>query len=514
MSIFEREGLITRNGTTPSRPATGGERGDTAFDSTLGILRRRWWIIVASIVVVGAVAYLFSSQQEKQYSSTASVLFQADVEAVAGSGGDFVDPERQAATNEALLSLPVVATGAGKALRIDPRQVASSVEVVSSRESDIVDIKATTADPELSTRMVNAYGEAFIEFRRAGARDRIDEAINGARTALRNLTDTQRDGQAGTDVRQRINQLETTRSLQSGGVDLVQPAGVPTEPSAPKPVRTGLLGVVLGAILGFALAALRERQDRTLKDSVDVEKVFERPVVAEIPRSRALAGGGMEPIKGEELEAFRMLRSSLRYFSVDVETRSLLIASAAPGEGKSTVARRLAQTMAGMGDSVVLVEADMHRSSVFSGTEGLADVGLSTVLIGRDLDDSLAEFVLDGAGDLGRTLTVLPNGPLPPNPSELLESDRMRDVLLELRARFDMVIIDSPPLPVISDALPLVNQVDGVLAVSGLGVANQDNIRDFLRLLRLHGDNLLGVVVNFTPKGDRAGDAYYRDRQT
>ena len=501
----------------PSRPPAGDTGAESAFDSALGILRRRWKIILASILLVAGAAYFYSSGQEKRYSTTASILFQKDVEAVDNGGSDFTDPQREAATNEALLSLPVVATGAARILGdgIDPGQVASAVSVESSKESDIVDIKATSSDPELAVRIVNAYGQAFIDFRRTGARQRIDEAIRGARNALRSLTDTQREGQAGTDVRQRINQLETTRSLQTGGADLVQPAGVPNEPSSPKPMRTGILGGILGAILGFSLAALRERRDNTIKDVEGIENAFGRPVVAEIPRSRALARDGMAPLGVDEAEAFRMLRSSLRYFSVDVETRSLLVASSAPGEGKSTVARRLAETMAAMGDSVVLVEADMHRASGFTFGPDSEDLGLSTVLIGRDLNDSLAEFALESApGNEDRALTVLPNGPMPPNPSELLDSDRMRDVLLELHARFDMVIVDSPPLPVLSDALPLVNQVDGVIAVSAIGMTKQDGIRDFMRLIGLHGGNLLGVVINFAGRSDRSAAAYYRQNRS
>jgi capsular exopolysaccharide synthesis family protein len=519
MSVsINRDPAPVRPGAGSRRPSTGDPGGGgSALDSALGILRRRWKIILASTLIVAAVAYLYSSRQEKQYSTTASILFQEDVSAVDNGGSDFTDPQREAATNEALLSLPVVATNAARLLGggTDPGEVASAVKVESSKESDIVDIKATTSDPQRSVRMVNAYGRAFIEFRRTGARQRIDQAINGARNALNALTDTQREGQAGTDLRDRINNLETTRALVTGGADLVQPAGVNTTPSSPKPMRSGILGGILGAIIGFSLAALRERRDNTVKDVEDLEDAFGRPVVAEIPRSRALARDGMEPLGVDEAEAFRMLRSSLRYFSVDVETRSLLIASSAPGEGKSTVARRLAETMAAMGDSVVLVEADMHRASGFTFGPGSEDRGLSTVLIGRDLNDSLAEFPLQSAtAGEERALTVLPNGPMPPNPSELLDSDRMREVLLELHARFDMVIVDSPPLPVLSDALPLVNQVDGVIAVSAIGMTKQEGIRDFLRLVGLHGGNLLGVVVNFAGRSDRSAAAYYRQNRS
>jgi len=497
----------------PSLHAAEEHGRDSAFDSALQILRRRWRLILAATALVAAVAYAYSSRQENRYSTTASILFQKDVEAVANSGSDFIDPQREAATNEALLELPVVAEGAARALGggVSPGQVASSIKVESSRESDIVDIKATTADPRLSVRMVNAYGKSFIDFRRTAARQRIDEAIAGARNALSELTTAQLESPAGLELRQRINQLETTRSLQTGGADLVQQGVLPTSPSAPKPMRSGILGGILGAILGFSLAVLRERRDNTIKDLDALQDAFGRPVIAEIPRSRALARSGMAPLGVEEAEAFRTLRSSLRYFSVDSATRSLLVASASTGEGKSTIARRLAETMAAMGDSVVLVEADMHRPSGFSLGTDPDTRGLSSVLSGQPLNDSLAELPLATAsGGEHRVLAVLRNGPLPPNPSELIDSARMREVLLELRAQFDTVIVDSPPLPIVSDALPLINQVDGVLAISAIGITTREGVRDFLRLVGLHDGDLLGVVVNFAERADRSAAAYYR----
>ena len=142
-----------------------------------------------------------------------------------------------------------------------------------------------------------------------------------------------------------------------------------------------------------------------------------------------------------------MLRANLRYFSVNYEIRSLLITSARSGEGKSVTAHRLAEVMASMGDHVVLVEADMHRGSDAGLEAELAGGGLSGFLIGQRLDEVLVELPI-GDPDSGRTLSILPSGPLPPNPSELLESERMHELIVQLEERFHLVILDSPPLPV------------------------------------------------------------------
>jgi len=488
-----------------------GSGGDSPFEAALRILRRQWWLILAAIAITAAAAYFVSAGQEKRYTASASVLFDDPSEDLTGGGG-FRDPDREAATNEELLSLDVVSARAARVLGggATATQIEEAVEIVSTRESDIVEVEATAAQPQRAADIANAYARAFEAFRRDSERRQIQEAITLARASYAELTPTERAGEEGEARRDLIQQLERRRALQTGGAELVQPAAAPRSPSSPQPTRNAILGGILGGLLGFALGALRERRDRTVKEIPELEAGYHRPVLARIPRSRLLARGGEGRLTGEEAEAFRMLRASLRYFNVSSDLRSILVASATPGEGKSTVARRLAETMAAMGDSVVLVEADMHRPRQRS--EEFHGRGLSAVLIGADLDDALEEVSLDSPLNSARALTVLPSGPLPPNPSELLESERMREVLLDLHARYDMVIIDSPPLALLSDALHLVSQVSGVLVVSALGKTTHEGMREFLRLMNLLGGNLLGVVANFAPRTDRVAGAYYYQR--
>jgi capsular exopolysaccharide synthesis family protein len=205
-----------------------------------------------------------------------------------------------------------------------------------------------------------------------------------------------------------------------------------------------------------------------------------------------------------------MLRASLRYFSINTELRSLLVTSALPGEGKSTTARRLAETMAAMGDRVVLVEADMHRGAAqFAGER---PSGLSGALTRLDLEETLLEVPVAMTEEDDRTLTILPSGPLPPNPSELLESDRMRRILEDLQTEFDMVIVDSPPLPLLSDAMTLVGQVSGVIVVTAMGKVTRDELHDFANQLWRLRANVLGTVANFAPGSDRV-KGYYGERR-
>jgi non-specific protein-tyrosine kinase len=266
---------------------------------------------------------------------------------------------------------------------------------------------------------------------------------------------------------------------------------------------------MLGLIFGFGIAALRERLDRGVKTVDELESTTGWPVLARIPRSRRLARRDLLAPRSAEAEAFRMLRASLRYFSVGGdEVRSLLVTSALPGEGKSTTARGLADTMAAMGARVVLVEADMHRGGGHFGVD--LPSGLSGALTGQDLDEVLLEVPVGGNEEL-RVLTVLPSGPLPPNPSELLESRRMHQLMETLQSDFDMVIIDSPPLGLLSDAMTLVRQVSGVVVVAALGKVGRDDVREFSNQLRRLHANVLGAVANFAPGADKA-KGYYQGR--
>jgi capsular exopolysaccharide synthesis family protein len=497
----------------PSPPATvrdGHEpHGEAVLDVAWRILRRHWLIVLQAVVVTAVAAALFSSSRENQYTASASLLFGAPSENILGTGG-FVDETRQAATNEELLKLGVVADLAASDLdgRATAAQIRDSISVVGEPDANLLEVRSTTSDPTLSAVIANTYSRAFIEFRQLSQRDQLQDAINLARDGLAALSERQREGSEGEALNTRIQQLETAKSLQTGGAELVQTASRPTSPSSPKPTRDGILGGMLGLIFGFGMAALRERFDRAVKSIDELEGTTGWPVLARVPRSRRIARRDRLAPRSAEAEAFRMLRASLRYFSIgDDEVRSLLVTSALPGEGKSTTARGLADTMVAMGARVVLVEADMHRG----GRQLSLDMpgGLSGALTGQELDEVLLEVPV-GANDELRMLTVLPSGPLPPNPSELLESRRMRQLLETLQSEFDIVIIDSPPLGLLSDAMTLVNQVSGVVVVAAIGKVGREEIREFAnQLARLHA-NVLGAVANFAPGVDKAKGYYQR----
>ena len=481
------------------------------FEQALRIIKRRKWVILQATIAVPVIAFLLAVTQQKEYTASATLLFRPPP--IAAEGGGVVDPTREAATNGELVSLPVVAEEAAKALGhgVSTGEVLSSIAVSPATEAETAAISATTESPTLSAEIANAYGEAYISFRRKSDRSQVQNAINLAESRLASLSPEEKAGSEGKALEKQLAQLKLTQALETGGADLVQHASPPGSPSSPDPKANVELGIVLGLLLGFGLAVLLERIDRRMRSVEELEELYGLPILARIPRSKLLAGrrdsgpGQSTP----EGEAFRVLRTNLRFFDVSRDLRSILIVSPDEGDGKSTVTRNLALTMAAMGDDVVLVEADLRKGGDFRQVTGRPADGLSNVLAGTPLEKVLVKVeVADGGPSRARALAVLPSGPAPPNPPELLESERMRQVLAELQESFRYVIIDSPALGAVGDALALVSEVSGVVVVGGLGKTTRDAARELTKQFSLVEQTPIGVIANFT-NPERAKYSYY-----
>ncbi len=467
-----------------------------ALEYVVRVLRRRWIVFVVALIAVPAMAFLVSSSKEKLYTASATLLFQSGDTSVS-------DPAREAATNEALASLPVVAVRAAEEMGegTTPGEVLDAVSASSSNSmADVASIEATTPEPERAAEIANGYSKAFIEFRKETDQAQVQQAINLVEGSLENLGPEELAGSQGATLEDRLNRLKVQRALQTGRAELVQPASVPDSPSSPKTKRNVLLGILLGALLGFGLAALLERVDRRVRSVDELEGLFGAPLIARVSRNKALPKTELKDIlQPEESEDFRILRTNLRYFNVDREMKSILLASPEPGDGKSTVARGLAAAMAEVGEDVLLLEADLRKESEFRAAGGQAAPGLSTVLSGVPLDEVLIAVPISSPGvEEPRTLHVLSSGPVPPNPSELLESERMQGLMEELHERFKVVVIDSPALGIVSDALDLAPFASDVLVIGGVGKTTQEAARAVVKQLALLGKKPVGVIATFT----------------
>jgi capsular exopolysaccharide synthesis family protein len=279
-----------------------------------------------------------------------------------------------------------------------------------------------------------------------------------------------------------------------------------------------VVGAVLGLLLGVGAAFLLDRLDRRLREPEDLSGVFRLPLLGVVPESDAYSrtGGGGRMGNGNgngngnhaagaglparEEEAFRMLRAHLRYFNVDRDVRTVLVTSAASGEGKSTVTRYLAQAAATMGTSTLLIEADLRRPSLGDRLGEERGLGLVDVLIGASSASEAIRSIGVATGVNGSTrraeLDVLLVGSVPPNPAELIESRAMEELVEWAAERYELVLIDTPPLSVVSDAIPLLRKVDGVVIVSRLGDSTQDAAERMRERLASLGAPMLGVVAN------------------
>lgn len=483
------------------------------LDQLLRILRRRKLVFAQALVAVPLLALVFSLLQEDRYTATATLLFRQAPDTIT-EGESVFDPTREAATNSELVKLPIVAERAAEELDgVDAAQVLADVEVEASSEADTAKIEATTDSPELSAEMANAYGQAYIDFRRNADRAQVQDAIAVAEAGLERLAPSEREGSEGTALNEQLDQLRLAQALQTGGAELVQPADPPEDRSSPQTARNVALGIVLGALLGFGLAALFERLDRRVRSVEELEELYGAPAIARIPRSTRLSRGRREEIGPQtpEGEAFRVLRTNLRYFNIDREQRSILVTSPEAGDGKSTVSRTLAQTMAEMGDDVVFVEGDLRKGGELSGVTGAPAPGLSNVLTGTPLEKVLVRVDLPArSASSARAMAVLPSGPIPPNPSELLESEHMVELLGKLQTEFRVVVLDSPALGAVSDALALVSEVSTIVVVGGLGHTNRDAARELSKQLSLLDRKPTGVIANFTEIERGKYSHYYR----
>ena len=268
--------------------------------------------------------------------------------------------------------------------------------------------------------------------------------------------------------------------LHNGNVEVAQAATVPTSPSSPKTSRNTALGAFLGLLLGLGVAFLLERLDRRIREPKDLEELYGLPLLGVVPESSALSRSAKgkkdagQALPASEAEAFHLIRAHLRYFNVDRELRTLMVASAAPGDGKTTVARHLAGAAARMGSRVLLLEADLRRPTIALQLDVASGPGMADVLIGAVSLSEATQTVdldlprVDGSG--GRSFDVLVAGSsLPPNPGELIESHAMESLLEQAKSKYDLIVIDTPPLTAVSDAFPLLSKVDGVIIVGRVG---------------------------------------------
>jgi capsular exopolysaccharide synthesis family protein len=513
-------------------PEQGSRQAD--LERVLGVLRRRALLIAASFVIVAGAAFGLSALQTKQYSASASLLFRNPgfAEELFGTGtlnGGGGDSGREAATNQWLVGLKVVGKRTSEKLPgLSAKEVSNMVSVApAAGEAEAVDVTATSPDPRQAQIVANTFAHQFIAFRAGTERAKLIQAKRLAEKSFANLSPAEQNGPRGVALSRGVEKLGILASLQTGDAELVQPAELPTVATSPKPRRNAILGGMLGLLIGVGLAFLLERLNRRLRDPEEVREAFDLPVLGTIPESKAIMasneGATVPELPFMENEAFRMLRASLRYFSVDQDMRSLLITSYTAGVGKSTLAWNLAR-VAASSVKAVIVETDLRNPTLsrqhgLKGGPGLAEVLTHQVDLNGAIQSRQLATQSNGTADSAASIDVIVAGSLPPNPAELLESKTMKEVLAQLAERYELVVIDTAPVGVVADAYPILKQVDGVIVIARMDKTTRDSAQQLREQLARLNTPVLGVVANAV-KRNRASKrygygyygAYYGDR--
>jgi capsular exopolysaccharide synthesis family protein len=488
---------------------------EPSFRTYLHILRqRKWW--VGSIAVLGLAASLaFSLTAHKQYSATAQLLVQPSVNA-SGVGGVQQEPVTQTdvETELQLVTSAPVQQAVRNRLQSTPAVSASEVG-----QTDVMAITATSGTPSQASVIANLYATDFVQYQQAVASRSLTTAeaqlgsqISSVGKQLNSLRGNTTSPEATALLNQeavlkeQLAQMQVSGSVDTGAVVLVTPAQTPVSPSSPKPVQDALLGLAAGLALGLGAAFLRDSFDDRLTSKEATEHAGGAPVLAMIPavpswrRQTPLVVTVTEP-NSPAAESYRSLRTSLQFARQEQQLRSLVVTSPGVGEGKTSTLANLGVVFAQAGERVVLVSCDLRRPRIgqFFGLDEHA--GLTSVLLGQR---TLEEMVQPVPGF--DRLSLLPAGPVPSNPAELLDSAHARDIFTGLRDQYDLVLIDSPPVLPVTDAAILSRHADATLMLAAAGQTRRSDLHRAVEKLDQVGAKILGIVLN---KVTRQTGSYY-----
>ena len=436
------------------------------FREFLAILGRRWLTIVASTLIVLAATAAATLSIPPTYTATARVFFSTEALPTEDGepGSTYVITSSDLQTYVEVVGSPVVR----QPLR-DELDISSGFGLSASvpGSSPMLDITATSGDAEEAAAIANAAGPTLAE------------------------------------VAARFSPLLASAGQEVTATSL-SPATVPGTPSSPNITRNLVLGALTGLMLGIGLALARQGLDTRVRSESDIKALSDRPILGAVPFSR---GSRQDPLvmetdpHGPHAEALRRLRTNLLFVDVTTRKHSFVVTSAVPGEGKTTTAVNLALAMADAGSRVLLVDADLRNPSVAStmGLEG--SVGLTTILLGRATADDVVQRWKS------TSLHVLPAGQIPPNPSELLGSEAMATLFRELTTQADFVIVDSPPVVPVIDAVLLTRLTGGALLVVGANKTRKRHLASALEALETVGSPVSGFALNMIQGGAR--DGYY-----
>lgn len=488
-----------------------------------GILRRWSWLLALIIVLAAGTAFLISKRSTPIYQAVTTVLID---EAPATQSADYTSimtSERLAQTYSQLMTKKPVLEGLllrlGISMQLDKLQKAIRVQPV--RDTTLIEVRVEDTDPQRAADLANGLVLEFAErnqelqaSRYSASKQSLetqlaesDRQIQAARDQLAALStgvesQAERDRleanlaqyrQTFTFLLQSYEQVRLAEAQSTSNLTQAEPAAVPTQPVRPRTLVNTLLAAIVGLMLAAGTVFLLEAMDDTLKGPDQVTQQLGLPVLGLIASYEVEEGQPVtivEP-RSQVAEAFRSLRTNLQFTSVDRPLHTLLVTSPTPAEGKSTVAVNLGVVMAQSGRRVAVIDADLRRPRIHKLLGLPNQQGISNLFVQNPihLDGTLQKAAIDD-------LWALTAGDLPPNPAELLASEKIVEIMAEVQQIVDLLVIDSPPVTAVTDSALLAPRVDGVLLVLKPGVTQMAAARQAIEQLRRLGSRLLGVVLN------------------
>jgi capsular exopolysaccharide synthesis family protein len=428
-------------------------------------LRRQWIVIVALTVIGAGAAFGYSRTLPSEYSSTAAVMVipqRGDSTNELVQGSSYVQSLVQ--TYAVLASSPLVLTPVIEDLGLEETatQLANRVAVVNTLNTVVIEISVTDTDKERAQETAAAITDSLID-------------------AVADVSPSDAEGQPAV-------RLET-----------IAPARMPQAPIAPNTRLFAMIGAAIGFGLSVAYALFRRVLGTRLTDSADITAITDAPVIGEIVawrRNYTILSTMLRSKDSRSAESFRALAANLKYVAVDRDLRVVMMTSSAPHEGKSSVSIGLAAALAESGHKVVVIDADLRRSSVANALQLEGSVGVTSILVG---DVTFEEAVQRSES---MKIDVVAGGATAPNPGQLITSHRLRDLVDEARDKYEYVIIDSAPALVVSDALWLADLADGVLVVARSGRTRRKQISAVLATLKSTRKDVVGIVLNAVKRNE------------
>ena len=434
---------------------------------------RKYWVSIVGVTLLGlATSAVITLVTPPSYTARTAVFISVRGGDTAGElleGANYATNQvrsyAQVATTPTVLQPVIDKLG----LQTTPALLADAVTASIPANTAIIEISVVDRDPELSAQIAQASSEQLVVT--------VDQLSPSDASGKRAVVAT-----------------------------IVTPATVPLEKTTPRTSLNLAAGALAGLVLGFGQALLRNTLDRSVRTEDDVARATDHSVIAKVPFD---ADAGEHPLvmftdpHSPRAEAYRKLRTNLRFLDVvkGTEKNSFVVTSSVAGEGKSTTSINLASTLAEGGERVLLIDADLRRSTVAKYLNIEGSVGLTTVLIGR----ASLEDVVQPIGNAG--FNVVAAGEIPPNPAELLASDAMKRVLEEATSSYDTVVLDAAPLLPVTDAAILSTMTGGALIVAGSGVVTAPELEDSIATLDQVSGVTLGIVLNKARVG--SSDGYY-----